>query len=188
MAVVVDIDGAVRTWINSIPGLCGRGNPIANGVHVGGRSPMPGAWIEILGPSSRSISDVADQPRIGFLVKAVGGKVDGGAYALAERAARLLARAIADQHGIGVVTTGLGEQVRLIACTDVQGPVYSGEQDGQQTFTVDCVMTAQTPADTSAADAAAVASGVGTLVAVGSWPDGWVVSSPAVAGVALALS
>jgi hypothetical protein len=141
--VVVDVDGALRAWINAMTSLVGNGNPLANGVHHGARSPSQGSWAELRGPTTRQLSDVADQPRVALAVKAAGSKVDGGAYALAERAARSLAKAIGDQYGIGTVTTARGELVKLISVTDLQGPVYAGEEGGEQTFLVDFIVTAQ---------------------------------------------
>jgi hypothetical protein len=142
--VVVDVDGAVRAWVNSRTAtLVGVGKPLPNGLHHGTRSPGQGAWGEIRGPSSRQLTDVADMPRVSIAVKAVGGKVDGGAYGAAERAARALALEIGERHGVGTVTTARGDVIRIIAFGDVQGPVYSGNEGGEETFVVDFVPVMQ---------------------------------------------
>jgi hypothetical protein len=141
--VLVDVDGAIRALINAIPGLTGPGAVLANGVHHGARSPSQGVWAELRGPSTRQPNDVADQPRITIAVKAVGSKTDPGAYSRAERAARALAVAIGETHGIRVVTTALGETVRIVSIADLQGPVYAGEEGGEQTWILDFIVTAQ---------------------------------------------
>jgi hypothetical protein len=142
--VVVDVEGAVRAYVNSLTSLVGPGNPLPNGVHFGARSPSAGAWAEMTGVSARQLDDVADWPRVALAVKAVGSSVDGGARQASARAAVALARALGEFHGPPVVvTTKAGDLVRVIAVGDVQGPVYSANQGGEETYTVDFVFGCQ---------------------------------------------
>jgi hypothetical protein len=140
---LVDVDGAVRAWVNGIPGLTGVGNPLPNGVHFGARSPSQGAWAELRGVVTRQPSDVADIPRYSVAVKAVGSKQDSGAYYAASRAALALARAVVEKHGVGVVTTARGDLVRIVGTGDANGPTYLGNEGGEETFLLDFAIVAQ---------------------------------------------
>lgn len=140
---LVDIDGAIRAWVNSIPGLTGAGNPLVNGAHFGARSPSQGAWAELRGVVTRQPSDVADIPRYAIAIKAVGSKQDSGAYYAASKAALALARAVIEKHGVGIVTTARGEQVRIIGTGDANGPTYAGNEGGEETWLIDFAIVCQ---------------------------------------------
>lgn len=142
--VLCDAEGALVAWINSMTGtLVGVGKPLTNGVHHGARGPGVGTWAQSDGTTFRQGSDVADQPRLALSVKAKGGQIDGGPRMASFRAAKALALAIDMPGGRVLVTTKSGEQVLILACTDIDGPVYSGDLDGEQTHTITCVLTCQ---------------------------------------------
>lgn len=140
--LLVDAEGAAKVYLHSYPGLCGAGNPLANGIHLGkARSPSKGAIGE-LQVSSRTPTDISDDVRIQVRVKAVGS--EGGARALAERACRKVAEAILALTGSGVtVTTSQGDLVRLLVAGDPQGPVFTGDLGGEATYTFDALIRCQ---------------------------------------------
>ena len=146
-ADVVDVEGAMRAWINAYPGLCGRGNPLTNGVHIADvRSPSSGAIAQqTLTPGGR-IDDITHTARMSWEIRAVGS--EEGARLAAGRAARALAQALLTLSGAAVtVTTKAGELVRILVVDNVQGPAMSGESGGQVRYAVDATVVAQPGAE-----------------------------------------
>jgi hypothetical protein len=140
---VVDAEAAVREWANGFSALCGKGNPLANGVHLGPpRSPSAGAIAGMQLISPRQTIDYADDARVSFSVKAVGGET--AARLLAQRAANALAEAVLSMRGRPtVVTIPGGGQVRILCCDNLDGPTYAGDQGGESTYLVDATFRMQ---------------------------------------------
>lgn len=139
----VDVEGAVRAYVNAYPGLCGAGNPLANGVHIGkARSSSRGAIGEIELISPRTIDDITDTATVSFAIKAVGS--ERGAREVAELACRKLAEAVRALSGAPViVTTGRGDQVKLLVAGDSQGPTFGGDIGGEATYLFDATFRCQ---------------------------------------------
>jgi hypothetical protein len=140
---VVDIEGAMRTYLTSYPGLCGAGNPVLNGVHMGQvRSPSRGAVAQQTLIAPRTTDDTTDDARFTYSVRAVGS--EQGAREVAEHAARALARALHALDGNNVtVTTRRGEQIKLLVAGSVAGPTSAGDLGGECAYRVDVTVRAQ---------------------------------------------
>jgi hypothetical protein len=139
----VDVEGAVRVYVNTYPGLTGDGNPLANGVHIGkARSPARGAIAELEAIGPRALTDISDDARVTFRVHAVGS--ERGAREVAEYAARKLAEAVLALSGAQVaVQTRQGEWVRLIVAGRSAGPTFTGDVNGRCTYTFDATFVCQ---------------------------------------------
>ena len=139
----VDVEGAVRAYVNAYPGLTGAGNPLPSGVHLRkGRSPSKGAVadMELIPPVT--IDDATHTARISFRVRAIGSE-DGARYQ-AMNACRRLAEAVLALSGLpAVVTTGMGEHVRLIVAGQSAGPTFGGDQGGESTYIFDATFMCQ---------------------------------------------
>lgn len=139
----VDVEGAVRAYLTAYPGLTGAGNPLAGGVHFKrDRSPNRGAvaTMEVIPPVT--VDDTTHTARVAFAVRAVGSE-DGARYQ-ALTACRRLAEAVLALSGSSVVvTTGMGEQVRLIVAGDSAGPTFAGDQGGEVTYSFDATFRCQ---------------------------------------------
>lgn len=139
----VDVEGAVRAYVNGFPGLCGAGNPLANGVHIGvGRSPSRGAVAELEVIPPVTVDDTTHDARVTFRVRAVGS--ESGARLLAGTAARKLLDAVLALSGAEViVTTAAGEQVRILVAGQSAGPTYGGNLGGEAAYVCDATFRCQ---------------------------------------------
>lgn len=139
----VDVEGAVRAYVNSYPGLTGAGAPLPSGVHLGKRrSPSKGAAadMEVIAPVT--LDDTTHTARVAFRVRAVGSE-DGARYQ-AGFACRKLAEAVRALSGRSVVvTTGMGEQVRLLVAADSAGPSFGGDLGGEAAYLFDATFVCQ---------------------------------------------
>lgn len=142
MTIYVDAEGAAAVWAKALPGLVGRGNPLAQGVHLSARrSPGEGA-VAILAVIGRdATSDVSDDARLSFAVSGIG---TGGGRRVAEKAARALAEQLAALQRTPVtVTTPDGAAVRLLGADLISGPTYAGDLGGEVTYRVDATLRCQ---------------------------------------------
>ena len=140
---VVDIEGAMRSYLEAYPGLTGVGNPITNGVHISDvRSPARGTIVQQTLISPRSTDDTTDDARLSYRVRSVGS--ENGSREVAGYAARRLAMALHALSGAKVdVTTKRGERIRLLVAGDVQGPTWGGNLGGESHYLVDVTVRAQ---------------------------------------------
>lgn len=132
----------MRAYLHAVPGLTGKGNPLANGVHLQDvRSPSSGAIAQqtLIGPTA--VDDAVHSARLSYEVSAVGS--EDGAIAEAGRAARALASALHALRTPRTVTTRAGELVRLLTTGDVSGPVQSGQVGNRAFYTVEATVLAQ---------------------------------------------
>lgn len=140
---LVDVEGAVRSWLTGYPGLTGAGGALVAGVHLGQpRSPAKGAvaGMTLVGP--RSLSDVSDDARVSFRVQAVGS--ERGVRELVGSAMRALIRAVlALQDGGRVVQTRRGDWVRLLVAGDTTGPIDGGDYGGEYSQVFDALFRCQ---------------------------------------------
>jgi hypothetical protein len=139
----VDVEGAVRSYVMAYPGLTGAGNPLAGGVHLQRRrSPSRGAVADMQVVPPVTLDDTTHTARVTFAVRAVGSE-DGARYQ-ALTACRRLAEAVLALSGRAVVvTTGMGEQVRLIVAGESAGPTFGGDQGGECTYLFDATFRCQ---------------------------------------------
>jgi hypothetical protein len=140
---VVDIEGAMRVYLNGYPGLVGAGNPVTNGVHIAAvRSPSRGVIVQQTLITPRTTDDTTDDARLTYQVRAVGS--EQGAREVAELAARRLATALHALDGNGVtVTTRRGDHIKLIVAGSVAGPTFAGDLGGEVQYRVDVSVRAQ---------------------------------------------
>lgn len=142
MGLYVDVEGACAAWATALPTLVGKGNPLAQGVHLSARrSPGEGAVaiLEVIGRDG--VSDVSDDARLSFAVSGIG---TGGGRRVAEKAARALAEALAAlQRAPVTVTTADGDAVRLLGADLISGPTLAGDLGGEITYRVDATMRCQ---------------------------------------------
>lgn len=142
---LVDIEGAVRVWVNAYPGLVGPANPLTNGVHLQAPRSSSRGTVAQVSVVSRTPDDTTDEARLSFAVRAVGS--ERGATEVAEYAARALAYALDALTRTGpqgvVVTTRRAEQVRLICAGELAGPTKTGDVGGEVTYSVDATFRAQ---------------------------------------------
>jgi hypothetical protein len=139
----VDVEGAIRAYITSYPGLTGTGNPLSGGVHLGKpRLPAEGAIGEMQIITPRRLDDIEDTARVSFRVTAVGEQ--GRAREVAERGCRALVEAIRALDGAPVtVTTRRGDEVKLLFGDDSSGPTFGGESGGSSTYLCDATFSLQ---------------------------------------------
>lgn len=143
MSWYVDGAGVGRAVPHAIPGLCGKGNPVTNGVHLSKvRSSSSGVVASAEEIPPRNTSDVADEVRISYSVKAVGS--EAGARAQAEAAARAIANAVTahDRWPMTVTTQG-GDVVRVLWAHTPEGPTFSGDVGGEVTYRFDVTYRCQ---------------------------------------------
>ena len=140
---VVDVEGAMRAYLQAYPGLTGIGNPITNGIHMADvRSPGQGTIAQQTLLSPRSTDDTSDDARLSYRVRAVGS--ENGTRQVAEYAARRLATALHALSGTEVdVTTKRGDRIRLLVAGNVQGPTWGGDLGGEAHYLVDVTVRAQ---------------------------------------------
>lgn len=139
-----DAAGAMRVWVNTRPGLTGKGNPLANGVQLGQvRSASSGAVASCQEITPRVTGDDFDDVRLSFEVRAVGS--EAGARASAEQACRALANAVTTglRGNPAAVTTAQGEAVRLLYSHSPQGPTFSGDVGGEVLYRFDITIRTQ---------------------------------------------
>jgi hypothetical protein len=139
-----DAAGAMRVWVNAYPGLCGKGNPLANGVHLGKpRSASTGAVAGCQEITPRVTGDDYDDVRLSFTVRSVGS--EAGARAAAERACRALANAVTTglRGNPATVTTQEGDLVRLLYAHSPQGPTFTGDVGGEAEYRFDATVRCQ---------------------------------------------
>ena len=142
MTIYVDAEAAGAVWAQALPWLVGRGNPLAQGVHLSARrSPGEGAVaiLEVIGRDGTS--DVSDDARVSFAVSGIG---TGGGRRVAERGARALAEALAAlQRAPVTVTTPGGDTVRILGADLISGPTLAGDLGGEVTYRVDATLRCQ---------------------------------------------
>jgi hypothetical protein len=143
--VYCDGAGAAAVWVNDVSGITGAGGPLENGVSLlvdGPRSPGQGAIATVEELAGTTADDAMCSCRLSFKVWAVG---RGGGREKANRAARALAGALADQlKGNPVtVTTKAGERVTILAASDLAGPSLTGDVGGQSQYRVDATLSLQ---------------------------------------------
>lgn len=139
----VDVEGAVRTYLTSYPGLTGTGTPLAGGVHIGKpRIPATGAIAEMEVTTPRRLDDTTDDARIAFRVIAAGS--EQRAREIAETACRALAVAVRALDGAPVVVqTRRGAWVRLLMAGESSGPTFGGESGGTALYLFDATFSCQ---------------------------------------------
>jgi hypothetical protein len=139
----VDASGLTRAWAVTVPGLCGPGNPLPGGVHLS-RSRSPGrgvtATIGLIAPRDVDLEGAGDSARVTFSVRAPGS--EPSARHAAESGARALAAAMRGMSGTPQLVTiqagTAGEETwRLAHVHTVQGPLLTGDEGGEITFSVD---------------------------------------------------
>lgn len=141
---VVDGAGALRAWVNTRPGLTGKGNPLPNGVHLSEvRAPASGPIASCVEIAPRDVDEAWDDVRLSFAVKSVGS--EEGARRSAEAAARALANAVTTglRGNPAVVTLPSGDVVRVLIAHSPQGPTMTGNVGGQVTYTFDATFRCQ---------------------------------------------
>lgn len=138
----VDVEGAVRAYLTGVPGLCGAGNPVRAGFHLGNpRSPSAGVIGGIEVGTPRTVDDTVDTARVTVRLRAVGS--EDGARGTCETAARATANALNALNGVGaVVTTARGDAVRVVT-VQAGGPAIVGDVGGEVTYAVDATVVCQ---------------------------------------------
>lgn len=135
--IYADAEGAAAAWANGVAALTGQGNPVSAGFHLNDvRSPSQGAvgYIQVVG---RAGDDVADLPRVSFLVLA---KSRGVAETAARATANALERLTQTRP---TVTTARGDVVRVQGADAVTGPAYTGDVGGEHEYRVDATLVLQ---------------------------------------------
>lgn len=140
----IDAAGAVRAWVNARPGLCGKGNPLTNGVHLGevrSSSSGPVASVQEIAPSEAD--EAVHDARVSFEVRSVGS--EAGARADGERAARALANAITVglRGNPATVVLPSGDTVRILCAHSPSGPILSGVIGGEIRYRFDVTFRCQ---------------------------------------------
>lgn len=139
----VDVEGVIKEWAATYPGLTGPTGAISAGLHLTTpRSPASGAIGQIR-VTSRTPTDLWDTARINVRIKASGGT--GGAVAQASRAGRALVEALSELSGQPtLVQTALGDWIRIVTVADISGPAPVGEgTGGEVTYAVDATICCQ---------------------------------------------
>lgn len=144
---IVDLEAAVKVWLNSQTALVGPGKPVTNGFVLGdARSPGQGVIGDVR-VRAGTVSDVADQRRVTVRVRAAGrqGPEQRGPRMVVEAAARATAQALLGLDRPVIVTLPGGGQVRLIHVdpTTAQGPTQTGDNGGELEYSLDATVTAQ---------------------------------------------
>jgi hypothetical protein len=144
---IVDLEAAVKVWLNAQATLVGPGRPVTNGFILGdARSPAQGVIGDVR-VRSGTVSDVADQRRITVRVRAAGrqGPEQRGPRMVVEAAARATAQTLLGLDVPTVVTLPGGGQVRLVHVdpTTAQGPTQTGDNGGELEYSLDATVTAQ---------------------------------------------
>jgi hypothetical protein len=131
----LDVEGAIRAWVNAQTALVGAGKPLPLGVHLRRlRSPDRGAYLLLSriggGPDPAADANV-DQARLSAAV-----------YGVTKAAAALGAAAygnlLAAQVGAPQAITG----GRLLTVTDITGPLYLPDGD-EERYVLDAVFHIQ---------------------------------------------
>lgn len=144
---IVDLEAAVKVWLNAQTALVGPGMPVTNGFVLGdARSPGQGVIGDVR-VRAGAMSDVADQRRVTIRVRAAGrqGPEQRGPRMVVEAAARATAKALLGLDRPAVVTLPGGGQVRLVHVdpTTAQGPTQTGDVGGELEYSFDATVTAQ---------------------------------------------
>lgn len=131
----LDVEGAIRTWVNAQTGtLVGPGHPLPLGAHVGFglRSPARGCYLLLArvggGPDPGETN--VDQARL-----------SGSVYGMKKLPTALAAAAYANLL-VSVTAPVLLAGGRLMAVTDVSGPLYLPDGD-EERYLVDAVFHIQ---------------------------------------------
>ena len=97
--------------------------------------------MTLVGP--RSLTDISDDARISFRVKAVGGEL--GPRELVGAAMRALIRAVLSLQDAGsqLVQTRRSDIVRLLVAGDTSGPIDGGDYGGEYSQVFDATFRAQ---------------------------------------------
>ena len=133
--VYLDVEGALKAWVNAQTALVGSGKPLPLGAHLGRplRSPARGSYVLLSrvggGPDPTADANV-DQARIS-------GAVYGTTLHAASLAAAAYANLLAAVAAPVAVTGG-----RLMAVTDISGPLYIPDGD-EERYLVDAVFHIQ---------------------------------------------
>lgn len=141
--LVVDGAGVARAVVNGLPGLTGKGNPLANGVHLGkARSNHTGAIATAEEIPPRQTTDISDECRISFTLFAVGS--EAGARRVAERASReMLNHLLSPTTWPRIVTMHDDSRVLVLWAHSPEGPTFSGDLGGEIAYRVDITFRCQ---------------------------------------------
>lgn len=139
--ITFDAEGVVLAWVRALPGLTGKGNPIAAGVHLGKpRSPQSGAIAGLfVGPSTVDAGGLGHRAPVTFEVKAIGGQE--GARKQASKAGIALASACRQLQGAPVPVSIDEGTVWIRFAEEVQGPLHVGDVGGEMTYRVSTAFT-----------------------------------------------
>jgi hypothetical protein len=130
---VLDAEGAVRDWVNSLTGtLSGAGRPLELGAHLRRlRSPFRGSYL--------LLSRVGGGPDPGEEVNLDRARVSGSVYGVTKQTAAAAAVAYANTLAAASVTPGVAiTGGRLMVVTDITGPTYLIDGD-EERYIVDAV-------------------------------------------------
>jgi hypothetical protein len=145
--VAVSAEQAIRAWINSQPGLTGRGCPLANGAWLYGqevRSPASGAYARVMREPGAGGSLVAEAPDPA--PARITAHVYAGTVQAAERAATALAAAWQGLTGCPEPCGATG--VRVLVADNFSDPGYvpmpgSGGEQHMFTTSADFILSSQ---------------------------------------------
>lgn len=133
--VYLDSEGAIRTWVNGQAWLVGPGRPLALGAHLGPRlrSPVRGCYL--------LLSRIGGGPDPASDVNVDAARLSGSVYGTKKLATANAAVA----YGNLLVSVAAPVPVaggRLLAVTDVTGPLYLPDGD-EERYVVDAVFHIQ---------------------------------------------
>lgn len=122
MMTFVDAEGAVKEWVNSVPGLTGQGNPLSLGAHLKLlRSPASGSYIHLLlltGSPELTAENPVGRARIA-------GVIYGGTKEAASKGAVAYANKLTTLNG---ARTPMGANAVCLVADNITGPQAIDDQ------------------------------------------------------------